>query len=59
MNNQIKCDGNSFPELSKCGDCALFENEDINGEAWCEFHQKLVRCDSKACKDEIGKGGGK
>lgn len=59
MKHQIKCYSNSFPELSKCGDCALFENEDINGEAWCEFHQRLVRCDSKACKDEIGKGGEK
>lgn len=44
---------------SYCGTCSFFENEDINGEAWCEFHQRLVRCDSKTCKDEIGKGGNK
>lgn len=47
------------PERFECGDCALFENEDINGEAWCAFHQRPVRCDSKACKDEIWKGGDK
>ena len=41
----------------KCGDCRLIEDEDANGEAWCAFHQKPVRCDSKACKDILEKGG--
>lgn len=41
----------------KCGDCRLIENEDANGDAWCSFHQKPVRCDSKACKDILEKGG--
>lgn len=41
----------------KCGDCKLIENEDINGEAWCSFHQKPVRCYSKACEDILEKGG--
>jgi len=41
----------------KCGDCKLIEDEDANGEAWCAFHQKPVRCDSKACKDILEKGG--
>lgn len=40
-----------------CGDCRLIEYEDANGEAWCAFHQKPVRCDSKACKDILEKGG--
>lgn len=35
----------------KCGDCKLIEDEDANGEAWCSFHQKPVRCYSKACED--------
>lgn len=38
-----------------CGDCRLIEYEDANGEAWCAFHQKPVRCDSKACKDILEK----
>lgn len=41
----------------KCGDCKLIEDEDASGEAWCSFHQKPVRCDSKACKDILEKGG--
>ena len=41
----------------KCGDCRLIEDEDANGGAWCAFHQKPVRCDSKACKDILEKGG--
>lgn len=41
----------------KCGDCLLIEDEDANGEAWCAFHQKPVRCDSKACDDILEKGG--
>lgn len=41
----------------KCGDCKLIEDEDANGEAWCSFHQKLVRCDSRACEDILEKGG--
>ena len=40
----------------KCGDCRLIENEDANGEAWCAFHQKPVRCDSRACEDILKKG---
>ena len=32
----------------KCGDCKLIEDEDANGEAWCSFHQKPVRCYRKA-----------
>ena len=40
-----------------CGDCRLIEDEDANGEAWCAFHQKPVRCDSEACKDILEKGG--
>lgn len=39
-----------------CGDCRLIEYEDANGEAWRAFHQKPVRCDSKACKDILEKG---
>lgn len=41
----------------KCGDCRLIEDEDANGEAWCSFHQKPIRCDSRACKDILKKGG--
>lgn len=41
----------------KCGDCKLIEDEDANGEAWCSFHQKPVRCYSKACEDILEKGG--
>ena len=41
----------------KCGNCRLIENEDINGEAWCAFHQNPVRCYSKACEDILEKGG--
>lgn len=41
----------------KCGDCRLIDDEDANGGAWCAFHQKPVRCDSKACKDILEKGG--
>lgn len=41
----------------KCGDCRLIEDEDASGDAWCAFHQKLVRCDSRACKDILKKGG--
>ena len=41
----------------KCGDCLLIEDEDVSGDAWCAFHQKPVRCDSKACKDILEKGG--
>lgn len=41
----------------KCGDCRLIEDEDANGEAWCSFHQKPVRCDSRACEDILVKGG--
>lgn len=40
-----------------CGDCRLIEYEDANGEAWCAFHQKPVRCDSRACEDILVKGG--
>lgn len=40
-----------------CGDCRLIEYEDANGEAWCAFHQKPVRCDSRACEDILKKGG--
>lgn len=40
----------------KCGDCLLIEDEDANGEAWCAFHQKPVRCDSRACEDILKKG---
>jgi len=39
-----------------CGDCRLIEYEDANGEAWCAFHQKPVRCDSRACEDILEKG---
>lgn len=41
----------------KCGDCRLIEDEDANGEAWCSFHKKPVRCDSRACEDILVKGG--
>ena len=41
----------------KCGDCKLIEDEDANGEAWCSFHQKPVRCYSKACEDILENGG--
>lgn len=41
----------------KCGDCRLIEDEDASGDAWCAFRQKPVRCDSKACKDILEKGG--
>lgn len=41
----------------KCGDCQLIEDEDANGEAWCSFHQKPVRCYSEACEDILEKGG--
>lgn len=41
----------------KCGDCRLIEDEDANGEAWCSFHQKPIRCDSKACEDILKKRG--
>lgn len=41
----------------KCGDCKLIEDEDTNGEAWCAFHQKPVRCDGEACSNLLGKGG--
>lgn len=41
----------------KCGDCRLIEYEDANGEAWCSFHQKPIRCNSRACKDILEKGG--
>lgn len=41
---------------AKCGDCKLIEDEDANGEAWCSFHQKPVRCDGEACKDILEKG---
>lgn len=41
----------------KCGDCRLIEDEDTNGEAWCAFHQKPVRCDGEACSNLLGKGG--
>ncbi len=41
----------------KCGDCRLIEDEDANGDAWCSFHQKPVRCDSRACEDILEKGG--
>lgn len=34
-----------------CGGCIFFENEDTNGEAWCESRQRPVRCDTTACKD--------
>lgn len=40
----------------KCGDCKLIEDEDANGEAWCSFHQKSIRCDSRACEDILEKG---
>lgn len=40
----------------KCGDCRLIEDEDASGDAWCAFHQKLVRCDSRACEDILKKG---
>lgn len=40
----------------KCGDCRLIEDEDANKDAWCSFHQKPVRCDSRACKDILEKG---
>lgn len=42
---------------AKCGDCKLIEDEDTNGEAWCAFHQKPVRCDGEACSNLLGKGG--
>lgn len=41
----------------KCGDCRLIEDEDASGDAWCAFHQKPVRCDSRACEDILKKGG--
>lgn len=40
----------------KCGDCRLIEDEDANGEAWCSFHQKPIRCNSRACEDILKKG---
>ena len=40
----------------KCGDCLLIEDEDASGDAWCAFHQKLVRCNSRACEDILKKG---
>lgn len=40
----------------KCGDCKLIEDEDSNVAAWCSFHQKSIRCDSRACKDILEKG---
>lgn len=43
--------------IDKCGDCRLIEDEDTNGEAWCAFHQKPIRCNSRACKDILEKGG--
>ena len=41
----------------KGGDCRLIEDEDANGEAWCSFHQKPIRCNSRACEDILEKGG--
>lgn len=35
-----------------CGSCALFSNETIDGDGWCEFHQSLALCSNK-CEDFI------
>lgn len=27
-----------------CGNCALFADEDANGDGWCEYHQMPTNC---------------
>jgi hypothetical protein len=36
-----------------CGGCALFEDENVEGEGVCVFHQWIVVCGREACDDFI------
>jgi hypothetical protein len=38
-----------------CGSCALFADEDDEGQGWCELHQESV-CFIDKCSDRISKG---
>lgn len=38
-----------------CGDCALFGEEDINGDGWCEFHQEPRECGDDECNYSLPK----
>jgi hypothetical protein len=37
-----------------CGSCALFADEDDEGQGWCELHQESV-CFIDKCSDRISK----
>lgn len=37
-----------------CGSCALFSNEDIEGQGWCELHQESTYYIDK-CNDRLPK----
>lgn len=50
----MKADRNKAQAQKKevCGLCSLFEDEDVNGEGWCAFHQRPTKCDCR-CNDFI------
>jgi hypothetical protein len=37
-----------------CGSCALFADEDDEGQGWCELHQESA-CFIDKCSDRISK----
>ena len=38
-----------------CGDCANFADEDISGNGYCRFHNKLVYCECVSCMYYLNK----
>ena len=47
------CDGFVVTAVG-CGSCALFADEDDEGQGWCELHQESVYFIDK-CSDRISK----
>lgn len=37
-----------------CGGCSLFSDEDVDGDGWCELHQRSMNCIDD-CDDRVPK----
>ena len=38
-------------ERKCCGNCQIFENEDVEGVGFCAFHLQVTGCDTYRCED--------
>ena len=50
----VQCENCENMGAVGCGSCALFADEDDEGQGWCELHQESV-CFIDKCSDRISK----